>query len=65
MIIALGSDHGGYELKQNIKEYLEQQGFSYKDYGSKDNTRTDYPIYAEKVAKAIQNKECDVRNITL
>lgn len=60
-----GSDHGGYELKQSIKEYLEQKGFSYKDYGSKDNLRTDYPIYAEKVAKAIQNKECEVRNITL
>jgi len=63
--LGFGSDNGGYELKQSIKEYFEKQEISYKDYGSNDTVRTDYPIYAEKVAKAIQNKECNLRNTTL
>lgn len=58
-MIALGSDHGGFDLKNEIKKYLDEKGIKYKDYGSFDSERTDYPIYAEKVAKAIQSKECD------
>ncbi len=57
-MIALGCDHGGYELKEEIKKYLEEIGIEYKDYGSYDKERTDYPIFAEKVAEAIQRKEC-------
>lgn len=58
-MIALGSDHGGYKLKQEVKRYLDELGIEYKDFGSYDEERTDYPIYAEKVAKSIQSKECD------
>lgn len=58
-MIALGADHGGFEVKQEIKRYFDENDIKYKDYGTFDTERTDYPIYAEKVAKAIQNKECD------
>ena len=58
-MIALGADHGGYKLKEEIKRYLDESGIEYKDYGTNSEERTDYPIYAKKVAEAIQNKECD------
>lgn len=58
-MIALGSDHGGYKLKEEVKKYLDELGLEYKDFGSYNDERTDYPIYAEKVAKAIQSGECD------
>lgn len=58
-MIALGSDHGGYELKQEIKEYLEKAGLEYKDYGSFDKEACDYPVYAKLVAKAITEGICD------
>ena len=58
-MISLGSDHGGYELKEEIKKYLDEIGIEYKDYGTDSKERTDYPIFAERVAKSIQSKECD------
>lgn len=58
-MIALGSDHGGFALKQEIKVYLEQQGFEYKDYGCFDEQSCDYPVYAKAVANAIVGGECD------
>ena len=56
-MIAIGCDHGGYKLKEEIKKYLKE--IQYKDYGTYDEERTDYPIYAQKVAEAIQSGECD------
>ena len=58
-MIAIASDHGGYKLKEEIKKYLEEIELEYKDFGTHSDERTDYPIYAKSVAKAIQNKECD------
>lgn len=58
-MIALGSDHGGYKLKEEIKKYLDEIGLEYKDFGTYNEDRVDYPIYAEEVAKSIQRKECD------
>ena len=58
-MIALGSDHGGYKLKEEIKKYLDEIGIKYKDFGTYNEERTDYPIYAKKVAESIQNKECE------
>ncbi len=58
-MIAIGADHGGYKLKEEIKKYFEEKGIDYKDFGTYDEERTDYPIYAKKVAEAIQSKECD------
>ena len=58
-MIALGCDHGGYELKEEIKKYLDEKQMPYKDFGTSSSERTDYPIFAESVAKSIQNGECD------
>ena len=58
-MIAIGSDHGGYKLKEEIKKYLSEIGIEYKDFGTYSEERTDYPIYAKKVAEAINSKECD------
>ena len=59
-MLAIGADHGGYKLKEEIKKYFEEKGIEYKDFGTYDEERTDYPIYAKKVAEAIQSKECDL-----
>ena len=58
MIIALGADHGGYELKESIKKHLEEKGVEYIDYGSYTGEAIDYPIIAKKVADAIISGEC-------
>ena len=58
-MIAIGADHGGYKLKEEIKRYLDEKEIKYIDVGTYTEERTDYPIYAEKVAKKLQNKECD------
>lgn len=58
-MIAIGSDHGGYKLKEEIKKYLEEKNIEYKDYGCISEESVDYPNIAKEVAKAIQNKECD------
>lgn len=58
-MIAIGADHGGYELKEGIKKYFDKNNIEYKDYGTFSPERTDYPIYAEKVSKAIINNEAD------
>ena len=58
-MIAIGADHGGYKLKEELKKYLEEKGIEYKDVGTFSEERTDYPIFAEKVAKEIVNGKCD------
>ena len=59
MIIALGSDQGGYLLKQEVIKHLEEKGIEYNDYGSFDEKPCDYPVYAKKAANAIVAGECD------
>lgn len=58
-MIAIGSDHGGYKLKEEIKKYLEEKDIKYKDYGTMNEERADYPNIAKDVAISIQNKECE------
>lgn len=58
-MIAIGADHGGYRLKEELKKYLEEIGLEYKDFGTSSEERTDYPIYAKEVAKAVSTKECE------
>ena len=59
MKIGIGSDHGGFELKEHIKKFLEEQGVEYVDYGTKTLDSVDYPEYGLKVAEAVKNGECD------
>lgn len=58
-MIAIGSDHGGYELKKEIIAYLEKNNLEYKDYGTYTPDSCDYPVYAKKVANAILEGECE------
>ena len=58
-MIAIGCDHGGYELKLRILQYLEEKGLEYKDFGCDSLDSVDYPIYARKVGQAILDGECE------
>ncbi len=58
-MIAIGADHGGYRLKEELKKYLDEIGLEYKDFGTYNEERTDYPIYAKEVAKAVSTNECE------
>lgn len=59
MKIGIGSDHGGFELKEHIKEYLKEKGIEYVDYGTNSLESVDYPDYGKKVAEAVVGKEVD------
>ena len=59
MKIAIGSDHAGFNYKEMIKKHLQEKGFEVIDKGTFSKERTDYPIYAEKVAKAVASGEAD------
>lgn len=58
-MIAIGADHGGYKLKEEIKKYFEEKGIKYKDFGTYNEERTDYPIYAKKVAESVKSGETE------
>ncbi len=58
-MIAIGSDHGGYAMKEELKSYLKQQGVSVKDFGTHLTESVDYPDYAQTVCKAVQSGECE------
>ena len=58
-MIAIGCDHGGYQLKEEIKKYLEEKEITYKDLGCMNEERVDYPNIAEQVAKEVQDKNCE------
>ncbi len=58
-MIAIGCDHGGYSLKQEIIKFLADNGYEYKDFGCFSEESCDYPIYAAAVAKAVQSNQCE------
>ena len=58
-MIAIGADHGGYKLKEEIKKYLDEKEIPYKDFGTYSEERVDYPNIAKEVSKAVQKKECE------
>lgn len=59
-MIALGSDHAGFELKQVIIKHLEERKFEYKDYGTYSTDSCDYAVFAEKTARAVAGGECEL-----
>lgn len=59
-MIALGSDHAGFELKQAIIKHLEEREIEYKDYGPYSADSVDYAVYAEKTAKGVVDGECSL-----
>lgn len=60
MRVAIGCDHGGYDLKEKIKEYLAKDLYiEFVDFGTYNKNRCDYPDYAFLVAEAVSTKKCD------
>ena len=58
-MIAIGSDHGGFALKQALMKHLEARGLAYKDFGTYTEASCDYPVYAKAVANAVANGACE------
>ena len=58
-MIALGCDHGGFGLMQEVIKFLEENNYEYKNFGTYSEESCDYPDYAKKVAEAIQKGECE------
>ena len=58
-MIAIGSDHGGFELKELIIRHLEEQGVDVNDMGCYDKSSCDYPVYGRAVAKAVADGSCE------
>ncbi len=59
-MIAIGADHGGYELKESVKKYLDENYIEYKDFGTNSTESVDYPRFGYAVAKAVADKECEM-----
>lgn len=60
MKIAIGNDHAAVELKNEIKKFLEDQGYEVVNFGTDTNESCDYPFYGEQVGRAVVNGECDL-----
>ncbi len=58
-MIALGCDHGGYGLMQEVIKHLEERGLEYKNFGCYSEESVDYPVFAKAAAKAVANGECE------
>ena len=55
--IAIGSDHAGFEYKEELISFLEAKGLAYKDFGTYSKDAVDYPDFAHPVAKVVENGE--------
>lgn len=60
MKIALGSDHGGLDLKENVKKFLVNKGYEVEDFGTHTTDSCDYPVYGKRVAEAVSFGDCDL-----
>lgn len=58
-MIAIGCDHGGYALKQEVMKHLAKRGLEYKDFGTYSEDSCDYPVYGKAVAHAVADGDCD------
>lgn len=58
-MIGIGSDHGGFELKAELKKHLDEQGIAYRDFGTDSAASCDYPVFAEAVARAVVSGEVE------
>lgn len=58
-MIAIGSDHGGYELKRGVIDYLKSKGIEYRDFGCYNTSSCDYPDIAVEVCRAVVKEECE------
>lgn len=58
-MVAIGSDHGGYDLKEEVKKYLAEAGYEYQDMGCDTKQSCDYPVYGRAVAEAVAEGRCE------
>ena len=58
-MIAIGCDHGGFELKVTVTKYLKDNNLEYKDFGCYAKDSCDYPEFGSAVAKAVASGECE------
>ncbi len=58
-MIAIGCDHGGYQMKNEIIAFLNEKGIEYKDFGTYTEESCDYPVFAKKVANAVSKGEAE------
>ena len=58
-MIAIGCDHGGYALKQEVMKHLAERGLEYKDFGTYSEDSCDSPVYGKAVAHAVADGDCD------
>lgn len=58
-MIAIGSDHGGFDLKEKVKAHLQEKGIEVKDVGCYEKVSVDYPTFGHAVAKAVAAGECE------
>ena len=58
-MIAIGCDHGGFELKQEIMAHLAARGLAYRDFGTYTKESCDYPVYGKAVAEAVASGACE------
>ena len=58
-MIAVGCDHGGFELKQKILAHLQARGIAYQDFGCGSTASVDYPVYGKAVARAVASGQCE------
>lgn len=58
-MIAIASDHGGFELKKEIMAHLRERGLEYRDFGTYDGASCDYPDYSRPAAEAVAAGECE------
>lgn len=59
-MIAIGCDHGGYELKKEIMKHLKERGIPFKDMGCDSTASCDYPVYAKAVAEEVAGGNCEL-----
>ncbi|MBS1977200.1 MAG: ribose 5-phosphate isomerase B [Bacteroidetes bacterium] len=58
--LAVGSDHAGFELKEHLKGWLQNAGYTFKDFGTFSADSADYPDFAHPVASAVEKKEFEL-----
>ena len=58
-MIAIACDHGAVELKKELEAMLDEMGLAYQDFGTDSSASVDYPVYAEKAARAVTSGACD------
>ncbi len=59
MLVGIGSDHGGFRLKEDIKQFLTEKGIEFRDFGTHSTDSVDYPDISRAVAEEVASAKCD------